>query len=49
MAIAPPSGLLMAVHRRFVAGERHRWEDFAMVVLSGRAKEFTECDAATET
>jgi hypothetical protein len=49
MATAPPSGLLMAVHCRFVDGERHRWEGFAIVVLSGRAKEFTECDAATET
>jgi hypothetical protein len=49
MAIAPPSGLLMAVHRRIVAGERHRWKDFAMVMLSGRAEEFTECDTATET
>ena len=49
MAVTPRSGLLMAVHRRFVAGERHRWENFAMVVPSGRAEEFTECDAATET
>ena len=49
MAIAPPSGLLMTVHCRFVAGERHRGEDFAMVVLSGRAKEFTVCEAVTET
>jgi hypothetical protein len=48
MAIAPPSGL-MAVHRRLCRRRKTSWKDFAMVVLSGRAKEFTESDAATET
>ena len=49
MASGPPSGLLMAGGLALVAGERQPWEDFAMVLLSGTAKEFTECDAVTET
>ena len=49
MAIVPPSEPQMAVRPRFVAGERHRCEDCGTAVLPGRAKELTECDAATET